>query len=113
MKNYHVPLKTGITRTKEFERKLLATHAVNVGLKCGHGCLYCSTPSLVRCHPAFKALHRSAFANGYSVVDGAAAGCLVTTGDAERGADATRGEAHNDRRVSRFGNPAPRRGVNL
>ena len=30
-------LKTGITRTKEFETKKLATHAANVGLKCGHG----------------------------------------------------------------------------
>ena len=39
------PLKTGITRTREFERKRLATHAVNVGTKCGHGCTYCSTRS--------------------------------------------------------------------
>lgn len=28
-------LKTGITRTPEFERKRLACFAVNVGLKCG------------------------------------------------------------------------------
>ena len=29
-------LKTGITRTPEFERKGLAEFAVNVGTKCGH-----------------------------------------------------------------------------
>jgi len=36
-------LKAGIMRTKEFERKRLASFSVNVGTKCGHGCLYCST----------------------------------------------------------------------
>jgi hypothetical protein len=29
-------LATGITRTREFERKRLASYAVNVGTKCGH-----------------------------------------------------------------------------
>jgi hypothetical protein len=29
--------KRGITRSREFERKGLAAHGVNVGLKCGHG----------------------------------------------------------------------------
>ena len=42
MRTHHYPLKTGITCTPEFEKKGLATHAVNVGTKCGHGCLYCS-----------------------------------------------------------------------
>ncbi len=56
MKIYEYPLKTGISRTPEFERKKLATHAVNVGTKCGHGCTYCSTGSLLRMHPSFKAL---------------------------------------------------------
>jgi len=40
MKIYEWELKNGISRTKEFERKDLATHAVNCGLKCGHGCKY-------------------------------------------------------------------------
>jgi len=43
MRIHHCTLKTGITRTREFEKKGLATHAVNVGTKCGHGCLYSST----------------------------------------------------------------------
>ena len=69
MKEYQVSLKAGITRTKEFERKLLATHAVNVGLKCGHGCLYCSTPSLLRCHTGFRSVKKNPFDEGYSIVD--------------------------------------------
>ena len=62
-------LKTGITRTAEFERKGLATHAVNVGVKCGHGCAYCSSPSLLRCHPSFKKVRESPFGSGYCILD--------------------------------------------
>lgn len=40
--------KFSITRSNEFARKKLATHALNVGLLCGHGCLYCSTPAMMR-----------------------------------------------------------------
>jgi len=69
MKTYEYPLKTGITRTREFERKKLATHAVNVGIRCGHECTYCSTPSLLRMHPAFKALGLKPFDRGYAIVD--------------------------------------------
>ena len=69
MKVYKYALKTGITRTKEFERKRLATHAVNVGIRCGHECTYCSTPSLLRMHPAFKALGLNPFDRGYAIVD--------------------------------------------
>ncbi|OHB50969.1 MAG: hypothetical protein A2Y10_08305 [Planctomycetes bacterium GWF2_41_51] len=61
-------MKTGIVRTKEFERKCLATHGVNVGLKCGHDCTYCSTPTMIRAHKAFKQLNISAFDNGYALV---------------------------------------------
>ena len=64
---YH--LKTGITRTPEFEKKKLASFAVNSGTKCGHGCTYCSTGSLLRMHPCFKALGVSPFENGYAIVD--------------------------------------------
>jgi len=35
---YERPRKDGITRTPEFEKKELATYAVNVGLGCGHAC---------------------------------------------------------------------------
>jgi DNA repair photolyase len=43
-----VKRKISITRSIEFEKKKLATHALNVGLLCGHGCLYCSTPAMMR-----------------------------------------------------------------
>jgi len=36
MKTYETELTTGVTRTPEFERKHLASFAVNCGLKCGH-----------------------------------------------------------------------------
>lgn len=69
MRNHVYRLKTGITRSKEFERKGLATHAVNCGLKCGHDCLYCSTGAMLRCHVAFKELGEDPFGHGYSIVD--------------------------------------------
>ena len=69
MEEHLYALQVGITRTKEFERKELATHAVNVGLKCGHECRYCSSPALLRCHPAFRKLSKSSFENGYAIVD--------------------------------------------
>ena len=50
MKTYQATLKSGITRTKEFEKKGLAQFSVNVGTRCGHQCLYCSSPSLLRMH---------------------------------------------------------------
>ena len=61
--------KTGITRTPEFEKKGLATHAVNVGLKCGHGCLYCSTGAMLRTHSAFGKLGENPFGQGYAIID--------------------------------------------
>lgn len=66
---HQYPLKTGITRTLEFEKKGLATHAVNVGTACGHGCLYCSARSMLRMHPSFKACGESPFGFGYAIVD--------------------------------------------
>ena len=66
---YEWELKNGISRTKEFERKGLATHAVNCGLKCGHGCKYCSTGAMLRTHKAFNELGLSPFDNGYAIVD--------------------------------------------
>jgi len=69
MRVYEYALKTGITRTKEFERKRLATHAVNVGTKCGHGCTYCSTGAMLRMHSSFRSLGLNPFGNGYAIVD--------------------------------------------
>ena len=59
----------GISKTPEFEKKGLASFAVNVGTKCGHDCLYCSTGPMLRTHPSFKATGESAFATGYAIVD--------------------------------------------
>lgn len=69
MKTYEWELKNGISRTKEFEKKGLAQFAVNIGLKCGHACTYCSTGAMLRVHHAFKELGLSAFDNGYAIVD--------------------------------------------
>lgn len=69
MKEYVWSLKIGIGRSREFERKKLATHAVNVGLKCGHECCYCSSPSLLRCHPSFKGVGENPFDSGYCILD--------------------------------------------
>lgn len=66
---YTTRLHSGITRSKEFERKRLASFAVNVGTKCGHGCCYCSTGPVLRMNPSFKAAGRSPFENGYAIVD--------------------------------------------
>ena len=62
-------LKTGITRTPEFEKKGLATHAINVGTKCGHNCLYCSTGAVLRTHQSFRACGENPFDTGYAIVD--------------------------------------------
>ena len=59
----------GISRTTEFERKKLATHAVNIGTKCDHDCQYCSSGSLLRMHRSFKEAGRSPFGHGYAIVD--------------------------------------------
>ena len=61
--------KSGITRSPEFERKGLACFGLNVGLKCGHDCLYCSTGAVLRTHPAFRELGESPFEHGYCIVD--------------------------------------------
>lgn len=66
---YEYQMKTHIQRSEEFDKKGLATHGVNVGLKCGHACTYCSTGAIVRTHAFFKSIPESAFDNGYAVVD--------------------------------------------
>lgn len=69
MKNYTYTLGGGIHRSPEFQKKGLAEYAVNVGLRCGHDCTYCSSRAMLRCHAAFQELGRNAFGTGYSIVD--------------------------------------------
>ena len=73
MKIVEIKRKTGITRSMAFAKKKLATHALNVGLLCGHGCLYCSTPAMMRTQQTvFKRIKGSsfkAFEAGIGVVD--------------------------------------------
>ena len=63
------PIGRGISTSKKFAEKGLAEYAVNVGLKCGHGCTYCSTGASNRCSPAFKKLGISAYDTDYSIID--------------------------------------------
>lgn len=69
MNIYQTTLKSGISRTKEFEKKGLAKYSINVGTRCGHQCLYCSTPSLLRMHSSFKQAGVNPFADGFAIVD--------------------------------------------
>jgi len=69
METYQWKMKTGIVRSKEFEKKGLACFAVNCGLKCGHDCRYCSTGAMIRTHRVFKELGLNPFENGYAIVD--------------------------------------------
>ncbi len=69
MRTHEYRFKTGITRTPEFEKKKLASFAVNVGTKCGHGCTYCSTGSLLRMHKSFKDAGENPFSRGFAIVD--------------------------------------------
>jgi len=69
MEEYRWRLRNGITRTRGFEKKRLAQFAVNCGLKCGHGCTYCSTGAVLRRHKAFKELKLNPFENSYAIVD--------------------------------------------
>lgn len=62
----------GVTKSDEFNKKKLANYAINGGLICGHGCIYCSTPSLLRTHALFREMGVSSFRffeQGGSVVD--------------------------------------------
>jgi len=69
MRVHQTRLKTGISRTPEFEKKKLASFAVNCGVKCGHDCLYCSTGALLRMHDGFEEVGENPFGNGYAIVD--------------------------------------------
>lgn len=69
MRVHTTVLRSGITRTPEFERKGLAEFAVNIGTKCGHDCRYCSTGALLRMHRSFQVAHENPFGTGYAIVD--------------------------------------------
>jgi DNA repair photolyase len=69
MRLHTAQLTAGITRTKEFEKKGLASFAVNVGTKCGHGCLYCSTGAVLRMHRSFAEAGEDPFGFGYAIFD--------------------------------------------
>jgi len=73
MTQVHLYQRTvGITKSPEFVRKGLATHAINTGLLCSHGCLYCSSPWSLRTHPFFTDIGISSFEmfeSGDSVCD--------------------------------------------
>ena len=66
---HEVELTSGIRRTREFEKKKLAQFSVNVGIKCGHDCYYCSTGAQMRMHRAFKEVGESPFDYGYSILN--------------------------------------------
>ena len=66
---YEYPLKAGINRTAEFEKKGLAEFSCNVGTRCGHRCTYCSSPSLLRMHDSFKQVNENPFDDGYAIID--------------------------------------------
>jgi len=69
MRVHTTRLTAGITRSKEFEKKGLASFAVNVGTKCGHGCFYCSTGAVLRMHRSFREAVEDPFGFGYAIVD--------------------------------------------
>jgi DNA repair photolyase len=69
MRVHYKELKSGINRTPEFEKKQLASYSINVGIKCGHGCLYCSTGAMLRTHILFRECGENPFGFGYAIVD--------------------------------------------
>lgn len=66
---YDQPLKEAIRRTKAFERKELAKFAINIGTKCAHGCTYCSSGAVLRCHKSFREVDENPYDFGYAIID--------------------------------------------
>lgn len=69
MKDYNCSLAEGIRRSPKFEEKGLAQYAINVGVRCGHDCTYCSSRAMLRHHPALKKLGKGMTTTGFSIVD--------------------------------------------
>jgi len=63
------PLAEAIRRTKAFAKKKLASYSVNVGTKCAHGCTYCSSGAVLRCHRSFTETGENPFETGYAIID--------------------------------------------
>jgi DNA repair photolyase len=64
------PMKSGITKSPEFERKGLAEFAFNCGIKaCDHDCRYCSVGSTNRMNQVFQKCGESPFGFGYAIID--------------------------------------------
>jgi DNA repair photolyase len=59
----------GISRSKEFEKKGLTQFGLNVGVKCGHDCTYCSTGAMLRNHKAFEEAGEDPFGFGFAIID--------------------------------------------
>ncbi len=66
---YERPRQDGIKPNPEFAKKGLCNYSVGVGLSCGHQCTYCSTPSLLRTHEAYKDIQQTAFHRGFAIID--------------------------------------------
>ena len=73
MTNYNHSLASGIRPSPEFEKKGLAKYAINVGLRCGHDCTYCSSRAMLRTHEVFRdeasPVYKKAFSTGFSIID--------------------------------------------
>jgi DNA repair photolyase len=69
MKDHECNLRQGITQTPEFTKKQLAKFAVNVGVRCGHDCTYCSSRAMLRMHPSIQEAGEAPYEVGYSIVD--------------------------------------------
>jgi len=69
IRTHKCSLKSGITRSEEFEKKTLAEFAANVGTKCGHDCTYCSSGAILRMHQSFRKTGENPFDRGYAIVD--------------------------------------------
>ena len=63
MAEYRHRFTSGIYRFLEFPPSMLASCGVAVGLKCGHGCLYCSTTA------GFRIASRRRPSDEYCVID--------------------------------------------
>jgi len=55
-KRFYYNGKTGITRTKGFEHKLLAKYSVNIGNICEFGCSFCYVPSITNKQKTVKSI---------------------------------------------------------
>ena len=66
---YLAERKTALRESKEFAKKGLATHAVEVGFTCDHACAYCSVRATIRTHDVFNQIGHTSFETGYAIVD--------------------------------------------